>query len=129
MARRLDLGDIPQSKGGSCCTGSLSLEYAATNARMQVCGRVQEASLLSSKGITRQRASQQLLLQRIASFIAACSVSDTSNGCSSGLDAVELEKRGTVLPAKRLLFDGSTLSRLEGWTNQQQSVNVQAEAG
>jgi hypothetical protein len=96
---------------------------------MQVCGRVQEANLLSSKGISRQRASQQLLLQRLASFIVACSVSDTSNGGSSGLDAVELEKQRIILPAKRLLFDGSTLSRLEGWTNQQQTVNVQADAG
>jgi hypothetical protein len=91
---------------------------------MQVCGRVQEANLLSVKGIARQRASQQLLLQRLASFIVACSVSETSERVGSVLDAIELEKRGVVLPAKRLLFDGGTLSRLEGWTNQQQAVNV-----
>lgn len=87
---------------------------------MQVCGRVQEASLLSARGIRQQRAHQQQFLQKLATFVSACSSSRSEQPGS--LDPQVLERHDVILPAKRLLFDGSSLSQIEGWASRQQLV-------
>ena len=87
---------------------------------LQVCGRVQEASLLSAKGIKQQRAHQQQFLQKLATFVSACSSSRSDHVDS--LDVEALERHDVILPAKRLLFDGSSLSQIEGWASRQQLV-------
>lgn len=83
----------------------------------QVCGRVQEASLLSTDGISQQRGSLLRLLQHLAAFIARC---NTTGRTAAAPAAADVLARDTLpLPSRRLLFNGKRLTQLEGWVQRE----------
>ena len=96
----------------------MSLSFARA---LQICGRVQEASLLSNEGIAQQRASQQLLLKQLSKFMSACG--------TGGPEEVEANKEQVPMPRMRLLFDGVNLSQVHGWAHTQSPIMSSAAAG
>ena len=73
---------------------------------LQICARVQEAEALSPQGIQKQRDSQQKLLKCLDEFIESC----TPGSVQDPVKQVDVP-----VPAKRMLFDGLSLSHIDGW--------------
>jgi hypothetical protein len=82
---------------------------------LQVCGRVQEAGLLSAEGMSQQRESQRLLLKQLAEIISVCGKEAGEVGTPLAIEA--LEKATVPLPSRRLQFNGKSLCQVEGWAH------------
>jgi hypothetical protein len=83
---------------------------------VQICGRVNEAGLLSVEGIAQQRRSQQMMLKQLDRFMESCG---SGSAIELGSQVLEDSKGLVPLPTKRLLFDGLALSHIEGWARTQ----------
>ena len=88
---------------------------------VQICGRIQEASLLSSDGIAQQQKYQQALLKQLELFMCACGSTVGDEGTATG---IENEKGLVPMPTAKLLFDGAELASIQGWAHQQSKIDV-----
>lgn len=83
---------------------------------LQICQDLRKAELLSKEGIEQQSACQVKSLQMMAALISTCtSAQSTMPGQSSpSVTAESLERQQFMLPTQRLVFDGFSMSCIDG---------------
>jgi hypothetical protein len=84
-----------------------------------------DAQVLSAKGQTKQVANQAIISDSLATFISKhgmCLSQSVTGQARLHMTADRLEGESVLLPQRRLLFDGSQLSTIEGWACTQGSA-------
>jgi hypothetical protein len=106
-------------------TCALSTYLRAVCVCLQVCRSICDANVLSAKGQTKQVGNQAIISDSLATFISKhgmCLSRSVTGQARLHMTAEKLEAEPILLPQRRLLFDGNTLSTIEGWACTQGSA-------
>lgn len=95
---------------------SLLVMYIGHHKWLQICQELRKAQLLSKEGIEQQSACQVTSLHMMAALISTCTSAQcsTPNQSAPCVTAESLERQQFMLPTQRLVFDGLSISCIDG---------------